>query len=206
MMEINNKKDLKINSSLRQVGSSTLSSYNREENDFYATEPIAVELLLEKEQFGNKIWEVACGKGHISEVLINHGYDVKSTDLIDRGYSRFNGVVDMLDIKEIDCDVITNPPYHNVVKYVEHLLNVTKEGRKIALFLKIQFLESKSRYEFFKKYPPYKIYVASSRLNCARGGKFEDYKSTAVCYAWFVWIKGNKELPTLDWIIKKDSL
>jgi len=40
-----------------------------EPNDYYATEPKAVELLLEQEKFLPKIWEPACGEGHISKVL-----------------------------------------------------------------------------------------------------------------------------------------
>jgi len=42
----------------------------RVENDYYATPPLAVEKLLEKETFTN-VWECACGEGHISEVIKN---------------------------------------------------------------------------------------------------------------------------------------
>ena len=34
-----------------------------EANDYYATEPKAVEILLEKEKFNKYIWEPACGGG-----------------------------------------------------------------------------------------------------------------------------------------------
>ena len=36
--------------------------------------PKAVDLLLEKESFAPDIWECACGEGHLSERLIEHGY------------------------------------------------------------------------------------------------------------------------------------
>ena len=71
----------------------------------------------------------------------------------------------------------------------------------MAMFLKIQFLEGQERYKFFKENPPKKIYVASKRLNCAKDGDFDKYKSSAVCYAWFVWQKGYKGSPEIDWII-----
>lgn len=58
----------------------------REEHDYYATEPKATELLMGLEKFDHNIWECACGEGHISKVLEKHGYAVKSTDLIDRGF------------------------------------------------------------------------------------------------------------------------
>ena len=48
----------------------------REENDFYATEPKATELLLEKEVFNQSILEPCAGMGHIRDVLVSHGYNV----------------------------------------------------------------------------------------------------------------------------------
>lgn len=41
--------------------------------DYYATEPKAVEILLKNEKFNEHIWEPACGGGHISNVLEQHG-------------------------------------------------------------------------------------------------------------------------------------
>lgn len=49
---------------------------NREENDFYATEPKATELLLEKETFNKNILEPCAGKGHMRDVLVSHGHNV----------------------------------------------------------------------------------------------------------------------------------
>lgn len=68
------------------LGASNHTDAEREDNDFYATEPKALILLLERETFDDLIWEPACGKGHLSEVLKQSGYIVKSTDLVDRGY------------------------------------------------------------------------------------------------------------------------
>ena len=35
----------------------------REANDYYATEPKALELLLDLETFSHDVWEPACGEG-----------------------------------------------------------------------------------------------------------------------------------------------
>lgn len=51
------------------LGSSSHALENREAFDYYATDPKAVEMLLELEQFAPVIWEPACGEGHISKVL-----------------------------------------------------------------------------------------------------------------------------------------
>lgn len=54
-------------------GDSSHATEDREENDFYATEPRAVEELLEREQFSKTILEPCVGKGHIANVLIRGG-------------------------------------------------------------------------------------------------------------------------------------
>lgn len=68
------------------LGASNHSKEARAENDFYATEPKAMELLLAEEKFSSVVWECACGEGHLSKVLIAHGYKVISTDLVYRGF------------------------------------------------------------------------------------------------------------------------
>lgn len=187
----------KVVNTFRTLGTSTHGLTPREENDYYATEPKAVELLLEKEEFNQNILECACGEGHISKVLMNKGYKVTSTDLIDRN---FGEIKNFFEYDYYDGDIVTNPPYNQATQFVKHALQIVKKGNKVAMFLKLQFLEGKERSIFFKENPPKKIYVASGRLNCAKNGDFYKYKSSAVCYAWFVWVKGYKGNPEIDWI------
>lgn len=184
------------------LGASNHSDKDRQQHDYYATEPRAMELLLAEEQFSPVIWECACGEGHLSKVLEQHGFEVISTDLIYRGF----GDPEPLDflketLDDFEGDIITNPPYKYALQFVEQALNSVQPGRKVAMFLKLQFLEGKKRKEFFKENPPKVVYVSSSRLNCAMNGDFESYPSNnAICYAWFVWEKGFKGDPVIKWI------
>ena len=66
-------------------GASNHSEDERQQPDYYATDPKALELLLELEDFSPYVWEPACGEGHLSDVLKDHGYKVKSSDIINRG-------------------------------------------------------------------------------------------------------------------------
>lgn len=75
----------------RNAEKSKLSRLNyryprRVPHDFYPTPPEAVRALLSVETFTGSIWEPACGDGAISKVLIEAGFEVVSTDLIDRGF------------------------------------------------------------------------------------------------------------------------
>lgn len=180
------------------LGARVYATKDRVQDDYYATEPKATELLLGVEKFGEKILEPACGEGHMSEVLKAHGYNVFSYDLVDRGYGQ---TADFMDIEKWGGDIITNPPYKYAKEFVEHALEIIPDGHKVAMFLKIQFLETKGRRELFKKHPPKFVYVASGRLRCARNGDFKAMENhNAMCYAWYVWEKGYKGDTVLKWI------
>lgn len=164
-------------------------------------------MLLELEQFNHYIWECACGEGHLSKVLEDNGFDVKSSDIINRGYPSTQ-VIDFLETKredvknEISRDIITNPPYKYAKEFVEHALDISMDGAKVAMFLKLQFLEGKGRGKLFEKYPPKTIYVARGRLLCAKNGEFEKMKAgggSAVAYAWYIWEKGYTGETVIKW-------
>lgn len=186
------------------LAASNHTNKEREINDYYATEPKALELLLQLEKFSPYVWECACGEGHLSKVLKSHGYNVKSSDIVNRGYEGTE-TLDFLKIQKEDIkqdfsrDIITNPPYKYAKEFVKHALDISMDSTKIAMFLKVQFLEGKARRKLFDKHPPKVIYVASSRLNCAMNGNFEKYQSSAVAYAWFIWEKGFKGDTIVRW-------
>ena len=55
------------------IGARNFAQDERQAEDFYATEPKAVEELLKKEKFSETILEPCVGMGHIAEVLIRGG-------------------------------------------------------------------------------------------------------------------------------------
>lgn len=183
------------------LGASNHTAEERQAEDYYSTDPEAVKMLLEMETFNNNIWECACGEGHLSKQMEKMGYTVHSTDLIDRGYG--NGGVDFLaQTERFDGDIITNPPYNKAYEFIEKSLELIPEGNRVAMFLKVQFLEGKKRKELFAKYPPKIVYVSSSRILCAKNGDFENIRKSggsAVAYCWFIWEKGFKGDPIIKW-------
>lgn len=184
-------------STFTTLGSSSHSDHDREENDYYATEPKAIELLLQQEKFDN-VWECACGGGHLAKVLDEKGILARASDLIFRGFGEVG--VDFLLESEWNGDIITNPPYKFAQEFCEQAIRIIPEGRKVAMFLKLTFLEGKARKKMFEKIPPKTVYVSSSRLKCALGGNFDNTGSSAAAYGWFVWVKGFKGDPIIKWI------
>jgi len=181
------------------MGSRNYALQDRVYRDFYATEPKAVRLLLEKEKFEGPIWECACGNGHLSEEMQRLGYEVYSSDLVKRDYDCIE--YDFLSMQNIETDknIITNPPYRLANQFIVKAMEITETGRKVAFFLPIRYLEGKERKGIFAQYPPKKVYVSSSRLKCALNGEFSNQTESAMSFAWFVWEKGFNGATTLEW-------
>lgn len=101
-----------------------------------------------------------------------------------------DGSYDFLDPETYHKDefdhVITNPPYSKAQEFVERALEVAKSH--VAMLLRIQFLESVKRYEFFKLNPPKWVFVFSSRIAMYPEGE-ENRGGGTQCFAWFVWEK-----------------
>ena len=186
------------------LGASNHTEVEREKDDYYATDPIAGRLLLELEDF-NDILEPSCGEGHLSKEFLVKGKSVHSSDLIDRHYGE---VKNFFEYTEWNGDIITNPPYKFAKEFIEHSLSIIPTGRKVAMFLKTTFTETKGRKQFFINNPPKTIYVSSTRIPCYLNGKrFILNKKTnkmvkvasAVAYSWFVWHKGFTGTTEMKW-------
>lgn len=183
------------------LGASSHTDKERESCDYYATDPVAVKLLLEEELFDD-VWECACGEKHLSNEIEKHKIRCRSSDIVDRCG---NEVYDFLstDNKKWIGDIITNPPYKYAKEFIYKALSVVSEGRKVAMSLKVQFLEGKERKKLFTSYPPKVVYVSSSRILCAKNAEFDKMRQgggSAVAYAWFVWEKGYKGETKIKWI------
>lgn len=192
----------KIHGILKNHGvNNNYKTNERHQDDYYSTPPEAVEQLLKYEKFNKNIFEPMVGQGAIAQTLTQHGHTVQAMDIHDRGYP--NTIIqDYLQYnKTFHGDIITNPPYKNSYKYVLHA--ITHCTGKIAMLLKIQFLETITRYEeLFKKHPPHKIYCFVKRIACYPGGEYEKYKNkgSSMCFCWIIW--DNQKTTPHDTIFK----
>ena len=170
----------------------------REKNDFYPTPPEGTRALLAVERFEGPIWEPACGDGAISRVLQDAGYDVSSSDLIDRGYGEPR-VDFLMEWKSRAPNIVTNPPFKLAQQFVERALALTTG--KVAILARLAWLEGKARRSMFEATPLARVWVFSERLTMLRGG-WDGGKGggSMTAFAWFVWDHRHKGPPTLGWI------
>jgi len=120
--------------------------------DTYMTPIDAVYPLLDVEVFSDDVLEPCCGEGAISKVLEKSGFNVKSFD-IRRDETIYGDIgVDFLNYKGQHDNIITNPPYMIAEAFARHCLSTAT--KRVALLLKLTFLESLRRKDFFKTHPP----------------------------------------------------
>lgn len=182
----------------------------RVENDYYATNPKAVEMLLTNYPFdASTILEPCVGEGHIVNAINNffaNKREITGIDLVDRGYPN-TIVADFLTYKTDKKweGIISNPPYSLAMEFIEKGMELLEDNGQMAMFLKIQFLEGAKRKEFFEKYPPKYIYVFRNRMATWNNGQPVDPKTgkkwaTTMCHAWFIWEKGYEGEPIVRWL------
>ena len=182
---------MKTTSALAYVGHN--ANGDRHKNDFYATPSLATQELLKKECFGGTLWECACGDGAISKVLIDNGYDVYSSDLIDRGYGE---QLDFLQSDKKVDNIITNPPFNLSTEFTLHALKLAR--KKIIMLNKLSFLEGiKRNKEIFSKNKLQNVYVFSKRLNFR---KYSGEINGLMAFAWFVFNQDYEGNAQLQWI------
>ena len=198
---MNTKEDI-----YRILGSSNHSESERVKDDFYVTPKIAVDkLFLELEKLKINlpkiIIEPSVGTGSIAIPFCEKGYSIIGFDIIDRGFPNTN-VADWLTVSRPEIDnlaIVANFPYNKIQEHTEHSLSVLKDGEYLIELAKIQFLEGKARREMFNKNPPKYVLVFSERIKCLANGE-NTGGSSAICFCWYIFQKGFKGMPQVDWL------
>lgn len=159
----------------------------------YITPDYATVELLKKEKFTGTVWEPCCGRGNIAKFFKGcYASDIREEKFIfgDKG-------IDFLkqNHKKFD-NIVTNPPYGLANEIVEHAVSLA--NKKVAVLLRLLFLESQKRNFLFKK--DFKcVYVFRKRISCIPESPDKKIRR-AMAFAWFIWDKDYTGKPYIDWI------
>lgn len=162
------------------------SSTGRKDEDFYPSPFEVTEALLNNMTFSRggvklKVHECACGTGDMAEVIKAHGYDVVSTDLIDRGYG---ATLDFLTLAQpLAPVVITNPPFNLAGEFIEHALDDLRI-EALALVLKSTYWHAKTRKPLFDRFKPRIVAPLLWRPDFLGLGR------PTMEVAWTIWTRG----------------
>jgi len=163
--------------------------------------PEATTALSKIESVPRSVADPACGSGAILDVLRAAGHIVHGSDIADYGWPHtvvrdyLAGPVEMNGVA-----IVTNPPYRLAQKFIQKALD---DGTRFAAFLlRLNFLESMRRKEFFETHPPSRVWVSSRRLPMMHRHGWTGSKAPSNhCYAWFVWDESSEKdrLYFFDW-------
>lgn len=124
----------------------------REERDFYATPEAAFRPLLPHLPKNKTIWEPACGDQRLIIWMQQEGLTANGSDL-----SR--GTDFLADQTRRQC-ILTNPPFSLAQQFCDHALNNSSE---VWMLLRLNFLASAERKQWWKEHEPAALFVLSSR-------------------------------------------
>lgn len=165
-------------------------THDRKTLDDFPTPPWATRALFEHvlHTRPEKAWEPSCNRGHMANVIKEYVPEVKTSDVFDYGYPGTEQI-DFLSHFDWgryhrDMMVITNPPFVAAEEFVRMALD---HSLSCAVILRLQFAESKGRYErLFSMSPPDVIAQFVERVGMSEG-KVDRKATSAMAYAWFVW-------------------
>jgi hypothetical protein len=179
--------------------------------DLYETPAVAVEALLRVLPLpSGGIWESACGRGAIANVLRAHGHRVVCTDLIDYGVdsTAVYGVdfLKMTDLPPGVTIILTNPPYSIANEFVAHALELCPN---VIMLLRLAFLESERRSPILDGAGLKRVFVFRKRLPMMHRDGWEGRKANSgMAFAWMCWERGYRGHPItrrISWEDDRDA-
>jgi len=216
--------------------SSTSRGAVRNEADFYITPDETINSLLNNFKLApGAIWEPFAGNGAIIKVLRSRKVkdNIVATEIRDEKINLMNAHANVInchtDFLTYDytankvcwnpVTIITNPPFGIAQEAVERCFEIAPDA-DIIMLLRLNFLGSQKRKEFWERHPVKQIYILSERpsfgkhctcmfghkifygLNETRpdncptcGEKWKSITTTDSCeYAWFIWSEWREPL------------
>ena len=182
------------------TGQSGQHAHTRRALDFYSTPAIAVEALLQAEQFtpATRVWEPAAGDGAITHVLRVHGFPVICSDIVERAFPlHFTGdFLTQSKAPEAVTTIVTNPPFRQAQRFAEHSISLVPD---VFLLLRLAFLESVRRTDLLEHRGLCAVHVFRRRLPRMHRYGWDGRRSTSsIAFAWFHWRAGFGGPPILN--------
>lgn len=178
----------------------TNSSFFRKQTnsvlDYYDTPEKITEALFKREKFNGVVYEPACGEGEMVKIITKYNQCISSDIRNDENIFGLKNI-DFLQQNISMENIVTNPPYNNATEFLIHGLKYFE--KKMAFLCRLNFLESKKRYNIFKNSPLKTVYIFSKRQTLSPKGSGIE-KGGMIVYAWFIWEKNYRGKPIIEWI------
>jgi hypothetical protein len=187
--------------------SSTNRGHEREKTDYYVTPPDCIKQFLSEwftdlqnedsdipDRPDKILWFDPCAGGDEKHGMsyadtLKELFGVEAVTLDIRDDSRAKIKADYLTYTgEQTADVIiSNPPFMHAEQFIRKALRDVNGNGYVVMLLRLNFLGSKARRQFFNEHMPERIYVHHRRMSFT-----DDGKTDSIEYAHFVWKRGTQ--------------
>ena len=146
--------------------------YRLNHTDFYPTPAWCYENLEIPWKLFNSAHEPGAGDGRIVKFLTDKGIPTTHTEITEgTDFFEWNENVDL---------ILTNPPFSMAQEFIEHSI---PRCNTCIMLLRLNFLGTIKRHEFWKQHTPTGIHILSNSPSFTGSG------TDATEYAWFIWTK-----------------
>jgi hypothetical protein len=179
------------------------SGFVRVDGDRYFTEPWVTKALLSRVKFRGLVWEPACGRGDMADVLVENGYKVMASDIAGDTLGCKNAAMADFLTHSSPGDglfsIVTNPPYILAREFIYQALKLTERASgMVAMLLRNEYDCAASRRWLFERES------FASKLVLTKRPKWRDAAESTASprhnFAWYVWDHHHSGQARLEWI------
>lgn len=175
------------------------SGYERHADEWYVEPPWAVDALIAAERsFIGTVLDPCCGGGNIVRRLEAANVNTYGADIKPRWVRAAVDTYQGSLAGYAPDSVVSNPPYDQAREFIDCALSHTRD--RVCVLLRLAFLESIKRREWFKTVPLARVWVSSKRMSMPPGGSDVPAKGGAIAYAWFVFEHGYSGAPIIGFL------
>jgi hypothetical protein len=172
--------------------------WTKDPHGFYVEPQWVNKRLFAAEMFAGTIWDPACGIGRIPDAAQRAGYHTIATDIVDRGYPGFDGLVDFLQSDRRVDNIVTNPPYRDSRAFALHALKLAT--RKVAMIWLARRLNAA---RWLQQTPLARVYFITPRPSMPPGHVIlagEKPGGGTQDFAWLIFAHGHIGPPEMCWL------
>jgi hypothetical protein len=180
------------------------AGFQRVEGDRYFTEPWVTRALLDRVRFRGLIWEPACGRGDMADVLVEKGYKVMCSDIAGASLGCVGAAeADFLthgSPGDGTFSIVTNPPYNRAEAFIRKALDLTtRASGMVAMLLRNEYDCASSRRDLFERESFFGKFVLTKRPRWV-DGLAQHSASPRHNFAWYVWDHHRAGPAVIRWL------
>jgi hypothetical protein len=180
--------------------------FPKEQHSHYVEPAWCSRRLFDVERFDGHIYDPACGFGTIVISALERGLHAAGSDIINRGWDSTLTPSDFLKWNRVHDNIISNPPYDELERFVTHMVACSRL-KTVALLPLARIVAS----HWLKQLPLVRIWLLTPRPSMPPGAYIQAGGRVGKGrqeFCWAVFDKtdaGAATAPVMDWLHREPA-